>query len=243
MKMNTTNTLPKNGCWIFENRRYRCSLDVFQFPRVDAKYECVLKEHNIPYRKFSESTKDYFGRVTTLEFCEYWNSDVYETKEVVLPLYAKMPDNSYHYCERSYSENVPTLETITAAEKLKGFVDSKVEDYEQLLRKNEEYLHAKSQLNGGAAVVCRSFDTPWQMLYTIEVGGDEYWVLPIGRIDSDWVAIFNKKLIEVLKKKGKDIIYLDVPKPIAGLVIGKNHANVRGWAETFGVKEIRVRPI
>lgn len=47
-------------------------------------------------------------------------------------------------------------------------------------------------------------------------------------------------IIEALKKKGKNIIYLDVPKHIAGLIIGKNHSNINAWAEAIGVKEIHV---
>lgn len=244
MKMTTTNKLPKDGCWIFANKRYTCSLDLPHLPSVDAKYECVLKENNIPYRLSTKQSRDYFGRVTTLEFCEYWNSKLFEERSITLPLYVQMPDCSYHYCEKNYSGKVPTTETIDAAEQLESLIKEKIEEYDQLLRKVKEYNFAKQKLNGGAAKLCSSSDTPYECIYDINMSGDHYRILRLrGRIYySDWVAIFNMNIIEALKKKGKDTIYLDVPKPIAGLIIGRNHSNINAWAEAIGVKEIRVIP-
>lgn len=243
MKMTTTKVLPQGGCWIFASQRYSCSLDVNKLPRVDSKYECVLEENNIPYRKFTETTKDYFGKVTTLEFCEYWNADVFEVTPLSLPLYAKMPDDSYHYCDKNYVGEIPTDKTVTAAEKVQRFLVDKIAEYEQILRKRNEYNMAKFLLDGGAATLCKSGNFPYQSVYDIEMNDDRYCVLRVGRIDSALVVIFNVKLIEALKKKGKDIIYLDAPKHVAGLAIGRNHCNTRTWADLLGVKEVRVRPV
>lgn len=243
MKMTTTKVLPQGDCWLFENRQYSCSFDVNSLPRVDSKYECVLKENNIPYRKFSETTKDYFGRVTTLEFCEYWNADVFEVTPLSLPLYAKMPNSSYHYCGKNHVEEIPTDNTVAAAEKVQRFLVGKIAEYEQMLRKRNEYLTAKRLLDGGAAKFCQSCNFPGSSVYDIEMDDDQYCILKVGRFDSDKVVIFNLKLIEFLKKKGKDIIYLAVPKHLAGLVIGRNHCNTRAWADLLGVKEVRVCPV
>lgn len=242
MKMTTTNKLPKDGCWIFANKQYTCSLELPHLPSVDAKYECVLKENNIPYRRLTKRTKDYFGSVTTLEFCEYWNLDLFEEKTITLPLYAQMPDCSYHYCEKNYSSKVPTGETIDAANQLERLVKEKIKEYDQLLRKIKDYNFAKQKLNGGAAALCLSCDTPYECIYDINMNSDNYRILRLRgrRFYSDWVAIFNMNIIEALKKKGKSIIYLDVPKHIAGLIIGRNHSNINAWAEAIGVKEIRV---
>ena len=241
--MTTTNVLPKDGCWIFANKRYACSLNVNSLPRVDSKYEYVLKENNIAYRKFSETTKDYFGEVTTLEFCEYWDADVFEVTQLSLPLYAKMPDGSYHYCGKSYVGEIPTDNMATAARKVQRFLETEIEEYEQILRKRKEYTTAKQLLNGKAAKFCCSCDFPDATLYEIEMNGDQYCILKVGRFDSNKVVIFNMKLIEFLKKKGKNVIYLDVPKQLAGLVIGRNHCNTRAWADLLGVKEVRVCPV
>lgn len=243
MKMTTTKVLPQDGCWIFASQRYSCSLAVNKLPRVDSKYECVLKENNIPYRKFTETTKDYFGSITTLEFCEYWNADVFEVTSLSLPLYAKMPDCSYHYCDKNYVGEIPTAKTVTAAEEVQRFLADKIAEYEQMLRKRNEYLTAKRLLDGGAAKFCQSCDFPDRSVYDLEMEGDQYCILKVGRFDSDKVVIFNMKLIEFLKKKGKDIIYLAVPKHLAGLVIGRNHCNTRAWADLLGVKEVRVCPV
>lgn len=242
MKMTTTNKLPKDGCWIFANKRYTCSLDLPHLPSVDAKYECVLKKNNIPYRLSTKQSRDYFGRVTTLEFCEYWNSKLFEERNITLPLYAQMPDCSYYYCEKNYTGKVPTDETIDAAKELESLIREKIDEYDQLLRKIKEYNFAKQELNGGATKFCLSSATPYEYIYDINMNGDHYTILRLsGRLYCyDWVAIFNMNIIEALKRKGKDIIYLNVPTHMAGLVIGKNHGNINAWAKAIGVKEIRV---
>ena len=38
MKITTTNELPKDGCWIFANKQYTCSVKLPHLPSVDANW-------------------------------------------------------------------------------------------------------------------------------------------------------------------------------------------------------------
>lgn len=240
MNMITTRTLPKNGCWIYENKRYRCTLDSSNLPYVNAKYKRILNAHQIPYRTYTKLALNPFGSATFQEFCEYWNPNVFEEKELSLPLYVRMPDYSYHYCGKNYSRKVATSDTIEAAAETKKFIEEKIEEYEQVLRIVHHYTFAKKQLVGRIATVCMSSDTPYMPSYDINVNHDHYLILrPMGRIYiGDWVAIFNMSKIACNAH-----ITLQVPKQIVGLVIGKEGSNIKAWANEIGVKKIQVIPI
>ena len=254
MKMTTTKNLPTTGCWIHENNRYRCTLDISSLPYVDSKYECILNAHDIPYRKFVKSSNDHFGGISLKEFCEYWNPNVFEEKEVSLPLYAKMPDSSYYYCKKNYFQKAPTIDTIKAAKVTEKFIEEKIEEYENVLCEVSRYTFAKKQLNGGIVKMCIS-DELWEIAkcdsifvnepyfsgYISYYSGyicmnNDFYII-MGLRNTPWVAIFNMHKIDT-----NGHITISVPNQIAGILIGRNHANIKAWAKVIGVKEIHVIP-
>ena len=84
---------------------------------------------------------------------------------------------------------------------------------------------------------------PKQCLYEIDMNHDSFVVFGIyncayGSYLIDFVAIFDKNKIVP-----NGYITLQVPKPIAGIVIGKEGRNIKGWAEFLKVKYIKVIPV
>lgn len=236
MKTMTASNLPKN-CWIFEKRRYILKgVRLSELPYVDLEYEAILKSNRIPYRKTSKEF--YFPNPK--EVLEYWNPEVFEEKELTLPLFAKMPDGSYAYCEKNYSQNVPTVETIEAAQEIEKFVEQEINDYDQILHEVHYYQFAKNKLADNVAVVCLSSNTPYTSIYEINMNHERFTILRphSGIYLSDWVAIFN-----MAKVAPNGYITLQVPKHIAGFVIGKAGSNINSWAREIGVKKIQVIPI
>ena len=116
--MNTISTtcLP-DECFVYQNRQYSLRHKHLELPYTHADYECILKAHGIPYRKVIKNS------FTSSEVCEYWNPNIYEEKELTLPLYVRIPNGSYRYAEKNYTEKLPTDETIKAALEIQKFID------------------------------------------------------------------------------------------------------------------------
>lgn len=239
MNTMTTSNLPQK-CWIFEKRRYILKGGMLpKLPYVGLEYEAILKFNGIPYRK-TLKVSDSILFPDSKEVYEYWNPEVFEEKELTLPLFAKMPDGSYKYCEKNYSQNVATDETIEAARKTKKFVEQEIEGYDQILREVQHYKFAKEKLADGVAVACISTNTPYTSIYEINMNHESFKILrPLNRIYlSDWVAIFNMD-----KVTPNGYIPLYVPNHIAGAFIGRSAANIHAWEKEIGVKKIQVIPI
>lgn len=269
MKMITTNKLPTSGCWIHENKRYRCTLPIASLPSVDAKYEGILKAHDIPYRKFVQTIKNHFGELSSKEICEYWNPGVFEENDVSLPLYATMPDGSYYYCGKNYSEKVITSDTSIAAKKTQKFVEEKIEEYEKILQEVELYTLAKSAIGDGIAEMCYSeqlskitefatiqvpLKTPRNTYFCgILLDTEEFDIVSYRSYEFN-ICHNSYKILQRLNTNWVAIfnmnkiapdghITLKVPKQIAGLTIGREHSNINAWAKIIGVEEIHVVPV
>lgn len=246
--MNTVSTknVP-NNCWVFSNHQYICHSSEhgfvlpyvlpgfehgFTLPYVHPRYERLLKSNNIPYRKINKTD---IGEV-----CEYWNPEVYEEETLTLPLYAKMPDNSYRYCEKYYTGKVVTLATFRAAEKIEYFFQNVIDEYDCILNEVAHYQYAKEQLAGGICKVCYATNLPYQSYYEIEMNYDSFVVFRFWKCISysDWVVIFDRNKII---KDG--YITLQVPKQIAGMIIGEGGKNVKKMADILQVKKIQVIPV
>lgn len=238
MREITRASLPQK-CWIFKKGRHILeSVMLPELPYVNLEYESILKSNGIPYRKTLKVLNSIL--FSEKEVYEYWNSEVFEEKELTLPLFARMPDGSYKYCEKNYSGNVPTAETIEAAQKTQEFLEQEMFNYNQILREVQHYKFAKEKLADSIAVACISTNTPYVSIYEINMNHERFMILrPWSCIDfSDWVAIFDmNKIVQ------NGYITLQVPKHIAGLVIGQGGTNIKAWAEKIGVKKIQVIPI
>lgn len=239
--------LPKGDCWVHEaNSRIRY-VGERELPYIEAKYENILKENKIPYKKFIQY-QEMAGLCIAKEFCQYWNPQFIKRELITLPIYIHMPDLTYRYYGKTNCSKAPTYESIQYAKETKKFVEEKLRTCkdieahnEQVLMKESCYRYAKVQLAGKTAKVCDS-----QLLYDsnldkIEMDGDRYRIV---RVDgkSTIVAIFDMRKISILKKYDKTVL-LNVPKHIAGLVIGKKHRNINKWKREIEVNEIRVIPI
>lgn len=245
MKTMTASNLPEK-CWLFSKNRYIPFGKKFpKLPYVDLEFEDILKSNGIPYRKTLKDLHSLFLSELK-EVCEYWNPEVFEEEEFTLPLFAKLPNGSYMFCEKNYSEKVPTVETIQAAQKTEKFVEQQIENYEEILREVQRYKFAKEKLADNVAVVCISSNTPYTSIYEINMNHERFTIFrpysfrPYGGgiCFSDWVAIFNMN-----KVVPNGCITLQVPTHIAGFVIGKGGSNIKAWAREIGVKKIQVVPI
>ena len=244
--MKTMNTVTGNvptECWIFENHTYRYNgITDKDLPYTNVSNECILKKvKGISYRK---TLRPIPAAVRTFgEVCEYWDSEVFEERDVSAPLFVAMPNHTWRYCEKNYTGKVVTKETIDAAEKLTDLVQSKIAEYENILLEVSRYQHAKRLLEGDICKVCHTMIFPSQCLYEIDMNHDSFVVFGIyngayGSYLIDFVAIFDKNKIAP-----NGYITLQVPKPIAGIVIGKEGRNIKSWANYLKVKYIKVIPV
>lgn len=240
MKTLTTTLLPER-CWIHLKKRYILKgMTLPELPYIDLEYEGILKFYGIPYRKVTKYSP-YFNDDKIKEVCEYWHPEIGLTeKELSLPLFASVGGNSYWYCQKNYSEKILSSESIEAAEETEKFVQKQVNDYMQILREVNHYQFAKNQLSGQLVTVCISRDTPFDPIYEINMNHDNFKILRVpGRIClSDWIAIFDMNKIVP-----NGYLTIQVPKHIAGFVIGKAGANIQAWAKAIGVKKIQVIPM
>lgn len=243
--MKTMNTVTGNvptECWIFENHTYQYhSMTDTDLPYTNVRNECILKANGISYRK---ALRPIPAEVRTFgEVCEYWDSEVFEERDVSAPLFAAMPNHTWRYCEKNYTGKVVTKETIDAADKLTDLVQSKIAEYENILLEVSRYQHAKRLLEGDICKVCHTMIFPSQCLYEIDMNHDSFVVFGIynGAYRSyliHSVAIFDKNKIAP-----NGYITLQVPKPIASIVIGKEGRNIKSWANYLKVKYIKVIPV
>lgn len=252
MKTMTAKTNLPQQCWIHSNMHYLPNSEDMFLPHLPAKYECVLKENSIPYRKSLRFVHDCFEGDTLVEICEYWNSDYgLEEYEISLPLYAKIPDGSCLYCEKNYTGKVPTEPCIEAAEQISAYVNSKAKEYDIVQADTGAYFTAYNRIGDRLAqmiyhealaeyVAFRSDNCLYGTCkYNIERDGDKFMLLLLD--GTDYVTIFNMN--KIVADREHSHIHIEVPEHIAGKVIGRNHSRIRYWAETVGVKEIHVIPV
>ena len=237
--MKTMNTVTPNmptECWIFENHTYRYhGMSNTDLPYTDVSNECLLKANGISYRKTLRPIPATIH--TFCEVCEYWDSEVFEERDVSAPLFAAMPNHTWRYCEKNYTGKIVTKETIDAAEKLTYLVQSKVEEYKNILLEVSRYQYAKKQLGGKPSTVCRMDILPCKLIYEINMNHDSFVILGTYGYGG-WVSIFDRKQIAT-----DTCIELEVPKHIAGIVIGTEGRNIKSWAEFLKVRYIKVIPV
>ena len=219
-------TLPRTSlperCWIFSKKRYYLKGSTLpQLPWVRTEYESILKANGIPYRK---KFVDLFYS-TTEEVCEYWDPNFgLEESEISLPLFAAVGD-SYVNCQKKYCAKAPTSETIASANMIKKFIEDEIEDYENVLQDVYLYQLIKKSMSGSIAKMC-NLKSYFYSIHDIEMNYDKFKILSL--TDTDWVAIFDMNKIA---RNG--FITLQVPKHIAGYVIGKSGRNIQNWAKNL----------
>jgi len=237
----TLSNLPKE-CWIFEKNTYRLRNIVADIsshlPYVGLEYERILKSNSIPYRKVLKDTIYSMGENTSTTVCEYWNPEYFNEEEVTFPLFAKV-SNGFIYCEKFYTEKWPTNATIEAAMRTKEFVEEEINKYEEILRQVKHYQFCKHKLGEKAVIACISTNTPYHYIYDIIMNYDNFKIIRIPSHFgySDWVVIFDMNKVP---KNG--YLSLEVPKHIAGLVIGTGGSRIKDLAKEIRVKKIQVVP-
>ena len=244
--MRTINaTILPSECWIHENKRilYNGINPLPDLPWIASDKEHILKENNIPYRKYNK--KLYVYSEETMEICEYWSPELYEEYELTLPLYARIPGKGMRYA-KNHTEKVITKETAEAALKTKQFVDKKLREYREQLFAKDMYEMAQKELNGGTArcVRLQKEITPLRNnpTYEVEFDGNKfkfvripYFIIKNSYHMGNWVLIFNMNTVPT-----NGYVTLKVPKQIAGIVIGKAASSISAIAKEIGVKKIWV---
>lgn len=248
MQTITENNLP-SSCWIYANREYwyYTKNPKNQLPVVNAKYEDILRTYGIPYRKFKESSD------SNTEFCEYHNPKLYSTKELSLPLFTKIPDGAYYYCNRNYTGIVVSKECINAAYETRVLVKKAIKDYLAIVDNVSLYRVIKKKLAGNVSKMAyidsynfkhvSDVDISYKKcsyspdcIYNIRMNYDSFIVIRL--VSCNWVAIFDMNKIN-----NDSYLYLEVPNRIIALVIGKNGKNIKHWKKEINVKKIHVIPI
>ena len=142
-----TRILPEE-CWIFENKQFVLHSPSKSFPLVSAKYEHVLKRNGIPYKLGK--------KIGEIQFLEYWNPDYYYETEKTLPLYARSGSRgfskNYIVTGKTYTEKVPTEETIRAAHNFLQKVESLIEEEERRQKLLDIERRCKDALKDDLAV-------------------------------------------------------------------------------------------
>lgn len=227
--MTATNNFP-GQYWIHTNKQFRCHCDGYsELPYVDAKYEELLKLKGISCR--------IAIRADIGEVCEYWNPELFEETDLTLPLYAIMPNGSLHYCQKSYTGKVTSIETYMAAKKLDSRIHSIILEYKSLLYELQLYHFLKEHLADDSAKMFKRSTLAGITSYEIEMNNDHFSILPViacGSI-SNWVAVFNMNKIVP-----NSYIKLEVPEHMVGWVLGKKCENIKAWAKRIGVKKIQI---
>lgn len=236
--MQTQKTQLPKKFWLYSKKRYFLKgVQSLELPFVDLEYERILKSNGIPYRKVIRDVYDNFITNKPKEVCEYWDPNFgLKEEEFSLPLFAQV-GTTYKYCEKNYTEKVPTLESIQKAIETAYFVQDKIDEYDEIMKQVELYRLLKEQLSGKTSKMWNvsAFDFPQSLRDGIHMNHDDFKLI---MLSYSWVGIFDMNKIVP-----NECLYLEVPKHIAGLVIGKGGANIKNWAKELGVKRIQVIPI
>ena len=233
--MQTQKTQLPKQYWLYSNKRYvLIGRQLGNLPFVALEYERILKANGIPYRKV---IKENLFREQQ-EVCEYWSPTFgLINEDVSLPLFAET-SSFYKYCKKNHSQKFPTADTIEAAEETEKFVKKEIENYKQILREVSHYRFAKEQLSGEILKFCRYYNTPLERVYDINMNYEKFKILRVSSFHlTPWVVIFDLNKIYP-----NSSLTLEVPKDIAGAVIGRGGANIKNWAAELGVKRIQVIP-
>lgn len=231
VKMRTTciGELPKK-CVVFENRRCKIIMDDYNpvLPKVPIEYEGILRNNKIPYSIVEDQ-------------CKFWNPSTYEETEVTLPFYAFM-QGEYRYV-KEYTVKIPTKDSISMANKTRGFVNEEIRKYKAILKEVGRYRNLKETLNGGVIKIVSDFRITAEAINgneDIEMNKDHFKVLVCY-----YASGFNtgySVVVDMNKVAKEGYLYLIVPKGILGLVIGKGGENARRWEKILGVKKIKIIP-
>ena len=258
LPMQTTSTLPTQ-CWLFDSNKYyymesgeRKQL----LPTLKLEYEQVLLDLGIPFRKTIDGTE-----------YEYWQSDTYEEKELILPLY-RLTNDEYRFV-KYYTGKIVADSTSQAAFSLDEQVSQKITEFLENKR-IEKLVHGlKRIMDGKEAIGVNHKYNPLEIYYYKEMdlisGEDHIRVFPVfalmseasqqrwknycsvelfmddDTIDTDPKLSTDYVAIFDMKKIRKDaVVELKVPHEKEGLYIGRKGWQVNEWCKKLGIKRINV---
>lgn len=230
-----------NRCWLQTGNLYELigkqgRISNRTLPRVSTKYEHVLQENGIPYRKVTvpnryDTTKEY-------TMCEYWSPDLYEEETVRLTVFKDISDAGsetriYQKCGM-HEEVMPTYGTFRAAIETQKAVSAMVKESDW----NKYYSIAQAALDGCDAGYGVGY--VGDKIVEKEDGSNIMILQAHNSADKEirYYGVFD------MSHMNKDsVVTLYVPDEIAGMIIGKGAKNMKDWREKLGVKKINVEAV
>lgn len=230
-----------NRCWLQTGNSYELigkqgRTSNRTLPRVSTKYEHVLQENGIPYRKVTvpnryDTTKEY-------TMCEYWSPDLYEEETVRLTVFKDISDAGsetriYQKCGM-HEEVMPTYGTFRAAIETQKAVSAMVKESDW----NKYYSIAQAALDGCDAGYGVGY--VGDKIVEKEDGSNIMILQAHNSADKEtrYYGVFD------MSHMNKDsVVTLYVPDEIAGMIIGKGAKNMKDWREKLGVKKINVEAV
>ena len=205
-------------------------------PRVSTKYEHVLQENGIPYRKVTVPNRYDITKEYTM--CEYWSPDLYEEETVRLTVFKDISDAGsetriYQKCGM-HEEVMPTHGTFRAAIETQKAVSAMVKESDW----NKYYSIAQAALDGCDAGYGVGY--VGDKIIEKEDGSNIMILQAHNSADKEtrYYGVFD------MSHMNKDsVVTLYVPDEIAGMIIGKGAKNMKEWREKLGVKKINVEAV
>lgn len=230
-----------NRCWLQTGNSYELigkqgRTSNRTLPRVSTKYEHVLQENGIPYRKVTVPNRHDTTKEHTM--CEYWSPDLYEEETVRLTVFKDISDAGsqtriYQKCGM-HEEVMPTYGTFRAAIETQKAVSAMVKESDW----NKYYSIAQAALDGCDAGYGVGY--VGDKIVEKEDGSNIMILQAHNSADKEtrYYGVFD------MSHMNKDsVVTLYVPDEIAGMIIGKGAKNMKDWREKLGVKKINVEAV
>lgn len=250
--------LPK--CWVKEGEKYilmaKGGRPIRQtLPHIGIIYEQVLKDLDIPYEVAKLPHSKRPGLYYTV--CAFWNPDIYEVKNIVLPVYQQVQSKKDTFVNtgKKHKGAIFTSEMMNKAIKtLKEVVMPAVEfqkafpqvarEYRIAHRRNsyaptkvdEDFL--KNALDGKSAKVVKIVNAEIDN----ELKSSDIKIIPAYNSDGTRNGFYG--IFDMEKLKYVPVIKLVVPGKVAGKIYGVEKQNQQYWEyccgkgiEIFSTKE------
>ncbi len=229
-----------NYCWLQTGDSYeligKCGRACNRsLPKISAKYEYVLQENGIPYRKVTVPNKYDTNKEFTM--CEYWSPDLYEEETVRRTVFADISDkgNETRIFQKSgmHEEVLPTYDTVKAAIKMKEFVLEKIDESKY----NKYYEIAQAALQGCDA----GYGVGYVHDTELETENGNIMILQAHNSKDEETRYYG--VFDMSHLNSESVVTLYVPEEIAGMIIGKGAKNRKDWEKKLGVKCIKVEAV
>lgn len=230
-----------NSCWLQTGDSYeligKCGRTANRsLPNVQARYEHVLQENRIPYRKVTVPNR--YDKTKQCTVYEYWSPEQpYEEETIRRTLFVDISDEGSEtkIFQKSgmHEEVLPTYDTVRAAIELRKLVSEKIQESDY----NKYYEIAQTALEGCDAGYGVGY------LQDIELETENGKIMILQAHNSEGKKTRYYGVFDMSHLNSESVVTLYVPEEIAGSIIGKGAKNRKDWEEKLGVKYIKVEAV